>query len=174
MSELTIRVGGVPEYFTKPWHVAQANGWFTEQGVEVAWTDYPTGTGAMMQALRDNQLDVAIALTEGVVSEIVQHDTCRIARYFVKSPLTWGIHVPASSDFQHTAELEHETFAISRYGSGSHLMTYVLGQQEGWATERLQFAPVGKLDDARIAPSERGRLGFLVGEVHDPVFSRPW
>jgi sulfonate transport system substrate-binding protein len=43
-----LRVGGVPEHFNLPWHLAIERGLFTKNGVEVEWTDIPNGTGAMV------------------------------------------------------------------------------------------------------------------------------
>ncbi len=34
------------------------------------WTDYPGGTGAMAKALNENETDVAVILTEGIVKDI--------------------------------------------------------------------------------------------------------
>ena len=54
-----IRVGGVPEHFNLPWHLAMENKDFEEQGIKLTWRDFPDGTGAMCRALRDNEIDVS-------------------------------------------------------------------------------------------------------------------
>ncbi|MBC8111728.1 MAG: ABC transporter substrate-binding protein, partial [Verrucomicrobia bacterium] len=33
-----IRIGGVPEHFNMPWHFAQQNHVFEEQGIDLRWT----------------------------------------------------------------------------------------------------------------------------------------
>lgn len=165
-----LRVGGVPEYFTLPWHVAQETQAFAEQGINVLWKDYPGGTGAMMQDLREDKLDVAVALTEGVVAEIVNRQSCRVVQYFVTSPLTWGIHVAAPTPFQQVDDLHDQPFAISRPGSGSHLMTYVLAQQRNWPTDRLQFREVGSLAGAHKALASGTAAGFL----WEKLTTQPW
>ena len=170
MERHTWRVGGVPEHFNMPWHLAQENDYFTEQHLAVVWQDYPGGTGAMMQDLREGNLDVAVALTEGVVAEIVNTGSCRIVQYFVTSPLRWGIHVAASSTYQQVKDLRETTFAISRRGSGSHLMTYVLAQQHGWAADQLAFETVGNLDGARRALASGTADGFL----WEQSMTQPW
>nr|WKN36719.1 substrate-binding domain-containing protein [Tunicatimonas sp. TK19036] len=145
------RVGSVPEHFTLPWHLAQESGAFQKQGVAIDWQDYPNGTGAMMADLREGKLDIAVALTEGVVADIIQHQSGKIAQLFVTSPLTWGIHVASGSSYQQVDELEGKTFAISRMGSGSHLMAFVMAKQLGWSTEDLPLEIVGGMDGARKA-----------------------
>jgi len=50
----TIRIGGVPEHFNLPWHRTIANKDFETKGIDLQWADYPGGTGAMMQDLRED------------------------------------------------------------------------------------------------------------------------
>ncbi len=170
MKHQLLRVGGVPEHFNMPWHWALENNSFAEERLDIIWKDYPGGTGAMMQDLREGNLDVAVALTEGVVAEIVTRQSCRIVQYFVTSPLRWGIHVAAQAVYQRVEDLRERVFAISRYGSGSHLMTYVLAQHHGWSTDRLRFEAVDNLDGARKALADGTADGFL----WEKVTTQPW
>lgn len=106
----------------------------------VEFVEHPRGTGSMTKDLRDNQLDMAVALTEGLVLGICYflwltilqdlakngHDIYTLIATYVESPLTWGI----VKSTQNTAlnslqDLNGKTFAISRMGSGSHIMSYV-------------------------------------------------
>ena len=163
-------VGGVPEYFNRPWHQALENGSFAERGLEVTWKDYPGGTGAMMHDLREGEIDLAVALTEGVVSEIINRQSCRIAQWFVTSPLRWGVHVAVRAPHQQIADLQDSTFAVSRLGSGSHLMAYVLAQHHGWSPDRLRFEMVNNLDGARQALAQGVADGFL----WEQFTTQPW
>jgi len=45
MVEHKMRVGGVPEHFNAPWHIASGKGCFKAHNVDVQWTEYPGGTG---------------------------------------------------------------------------------------------------------------------------------
>ena len=74
----TIRVGGVPEHFNTPWHLANAAGKYAEVGIALEWVEFPGGTGAMASALRNDQIDVAIGLTEGIVADILKGSPARI------------------------------------------------------------------------------------------------
>lgn len=167
---ISFTVGGVPEYFNRPWHQALEDGFFAERSLEVTWKDYPGGTGAMMHELREGAIDVAIALTEGVVAEIINRQSCRIAQWFVTSPLRWGVHVAARSSYQQIADLQNRIFAVSRHGSGSHLMAYVLAQHHGWSPDRLRFEIVNNLDGARRALAQEGADGFL----WEQFTTQPW
>lgn len=47
------------------------------------------------------------------------------------SPLCWAISTGVTSKIQSVEDLRGGTFAVSRMGSGSHLMAYVLAIQRG-------------------------------------------
>lgn len=144
----TVRIAGVPEHFNLPWHLCIENGEFEEVGIDLQWTDVPEGTGKMCQLLRDNETDIAVILTEGIVKDIVGGNPSSIVQTYVESPLIWGIHVAAQSQYQTLSDLENTKVAISRYGSGSHLMAYVNAQNQQWNTENLQFEVVNTIDGA--------------------------
>jgi ABC-type nitrate/sulfonate/bicarbonate transport system substrate-binding protein len=143
-----IKIVGVPEHFNLPWQLCIENGEFEEIGIDLQWTDIPEGTGKMCQMLRNGETDIAVILTEGIVKDIVGGNDCSIVQVYVESPLIWGIHVAANSKYNALADLENTKVAISRYGSGSHLMAYVNAQKQNWNTETLQFEIVNTIDGA--------------------------
>jgi ABC-type nitrate/sulfonate/bicarbonate transport system substrate-binding protein len=147
----TIKIVGVPEHFNLPWHLCIENGEFEETGIDLQWTDVPEGTGKMCQMLRNGETDIAVILTEGIVKDIVAGNPSKIVQVFVKSPLNWGIHVDAKSNYQHLSDLENKKVAISRLGSGSHLMAYVNAQNQSWKTNELQFEIVNTIGGAVTA-----------------------
>ena len=149
--EKPIRVGGVPEHFNLPWHLALESGAFTDVGLEVEFIEVPGGTGAMSQMLAENKLDVAILLTEGGVSKILNGASNRLVKVYTTSPLIWGIHVAADSDIRTIEQIRGRKFAISRLGSGSHLMAIVDSAERDWETDDMQFEVVRNLDGAREA-----------------------
>ena len=144
----TIKIAGVPEHFNLPWHLAIENGDFEKQNIDLQWTDVPEGTGKMCQMLRDGETDIAVTLTEGIVKDIVAGNPSKIVQVYVESPLIWGIHVAAKSDYKTLADLENKKVAISRLGSGSQLMAYVNANNQNWATDDLQFEIINTIDGA--------------------------
>lgn len=142
---LNLKVGGVPEHFNYPWYVTLKNKEYTNEGINLRWQDFPGGTGAMCKALRSGDVDIAIVLTEGIIKDIINGNPSKITQTFVKSPLIWGIHVGAKSKFKSIDDLEHATVAISRFGSGSHLMAIVNAHNNGWDIDKLKFKVVGNL-----------------------------
>ena len=149
----SIRVIGVPEHFNHPWHKAINTNIFTEQNIDVKFTAVPGGTGAMVNAILHNEADVAVALTEGIINAVILNQNSstplRYCGEYVTSPLRWMITTGATRDTSllmnlHTiTELLHTNperklnVSVSRIGSGSHLMAYVLAQQEGWSFNQL-------------------------------------
>ena len=142
---LNLKVGGVPEHFNYPWYVTLKNKEFTNQGINLRWQDFPGGTGQMCKALRAGEVDIAIVLTEGIIKDIINGNPSKITQTFVKSPLIWGIHVADKSNFKKIADLENATVAISRFGSGSHLMAIVNAHNNGWDINKLKFKVIGDL-----------------------------
>jgi len=158
-------VGGVPEHFNLPWRLAIDGNAFSGTGAEVVYSDYPEGTGELTRALRDNELDVALVLTEGAVADIIEHDKNRLVKIYVESPLVWGIHVAASSDIRSIAAIRGKRIAISRYGSGSHLIAIVDAATRGWPTDEMKFVVVDNLGGARKALAA-GKADVFLWERH--------
>ena len=144
----TIKVGGVPEHFNLPWHLCIENEKFNQAGIEVFWKDFPEGTGAMCTALRAGEIDAAVILTEGITRDIINGNKSRIIQEYIGSPLIWGIHVAAQSAYKNVKDLEGTTAAISRKGSGSHLMAYVNAQHKNWDYNDLKFEVINNLEGA--------------------------
>ncbi len=183
---INLTIGGVPEHFNYPWYLTLKNKEYAKQNINLRWKDFPGGTGQMNAALRNSEIDIAIILTEGIIKDIGEGNPSKIVQTFVKSPLVWGIHVAANSSFQQISDLEHATIAISRFGSGSHLMAIVNAYNNGWDINNLQFKVVGDLEGG-IEALKNGKADYFMWEyfttkpfVDDTTFRRigncptPW
>ena len=147
LSKLTI--GGVPEHFNLPWHLALESQAFASIDVEIEFVEYPGGTGAMTAAMSSGELDIALLLTEGAITNILRGHPNRIVKVYVDSPLIWGIHVAASSAIESINQIRNKVYAISRAGSGSHLIAIVDANERGWPTAEMKFSKVNNLAGAR-------------------------
>lgn len=159
----SIKVGGVPEHFNYPWHQAIKKGSFEAKGIDLNWEDFPGGTGQMSEALANQEIDLAIMLTEGSIKQICDGQDLRIVQKYVESPLLWGIYVDYASAYQNLNELEHKTVAISREGSGSHLMAYVNAKNENWDIQNLTFETAHHLNGA-IEALQQNRADYFMWE----------
>lgn len=157
----SLRVAGVPEHFNLPWHLADEEGAFESAGIDLQWIDVPEGTGKMCQMLREDETDMAVILTEGIIKDICDGNPSSIVQTYVESPLSWGIHVGSQSNLKNSNELENATVAISRKGSGSHLMAIVHAQSKGWDTNKMSFEIINNLDGAVSKLPQDANLYFM-------------
>jgi len=146
-----LKIGGVPEHFNLPWYLTLRDKSYLQENINLRWKDFSGGTGQMCKALRDKEIDIAVILTEGIIRDIINGNECKIVQIYTKSPLIWGIHVAANSPYQKIDDLKGKKAAISRFGSGSHLMAYINAENNGWDTKKdLDFEVIKNLDGALI------------------------
>ncbi|MEY4658970.1 MAG: ABC transporter substrate-binding protein [Crocinitomicaceae bacterium] len=155
------KIGGVPEHFNLPWRNAIEDGKFQALGVELHWSDMTGGTGQMIKGLQAGTIDIAVLLTEGITKAILTGLDAKILNVYVASPLCWGVHVPSDKSIQSVTELNGKTFAISREGSGSHLMAFVKAKKEHWDLNALKFNVVGDVYGGIWALNHGEAQGFL-------------
>ena len=155
------KIGGVPEHFNLPWRLAIEDGDFQKNGIELHWADMSGGTGQMIKGLQSGTLDIAVLLTEGITKAILQGLDATIISVYVTTPLSWGMHVPYDSQLNSIDDLENKVFAISREGSGSHLMAYVNAFKKKWDLTQLKFTVVGDVYGGLWSLKENEAQGFL-------------
>ena len=156
-----LKIGGVPEHFNLPWRLAIEEGKFKGAGIELHWSDMTGGTGQMIKGLQAGTLDIAVLLTEGITRAILKGLDAKIIAVYVKTPLIWGVHAPVNQGINQLDDLDASTFAISREGSGSHLMSYILAKQQGWDPTALSFNVVGDVYGGLWALNNDEAQGFL-------------
>lgn len=143
-----IIVGGVPEHFNYPWISCIEQNAFKNIDAKVFWKNCPGGTGEMISDLKNEKIHLAVMLTEGSINEIESGTSFKILQKYVETPLIWGVYVNADSNFKKIEDLNGKTAAISRFKSGSHLMTYVLAQTYNWNFKDITFKECTHLQGA--------------------------
>lgn len=144
-----INIGGVPEHFNLAWYLTLKEGEYKKENINLRWRDYYGGTGAMCKALRAGDIDIAVILTEGIVKDIIDGNPSKIVQTFVQTPLIWGVHVAHNSSYKTIEDIKGKKAAISRYGSGSHLMAYINAKNNNWDLEKdLNFEVIKNLEGA--------------------------
>ncbi len=182
----TIKIGGVPEHFNLPILLAVERGEFKQKDIDLRWSYYPGGTGAMTKALADGELDMAILLTEGFVAAVNNGLQAKIVKVYIDSPLVWGIYSGTASTTKSIYDSTPKKYAISRLGSGSHLMALIHAEQRGEQIAEDDFVIINSLEGAIESLSKNETQAFywekfmtkkyvesgevkLIGE-----FSAPW
>ena len=100
MSSTQIRIGGVPEYFNLSIHLMNENSTLNKNGIAIKWADFPDGTGQMTKALREDEIDICLLLTEGIAKDNIKGNPNKIISEYVIIPLTWGIHTGLENPLQ--------------------------------------------------------------------------
>ncbi|OAA55517.1 Extracellular solute-binding protein, family 3 [Niveomyces insectorum RCEF 264] len=135
MATAPLRVGYVPEHFSTPIYFAQK--YF---GLDAELIPYPSGTGHMIKALRTGDIDIGIGLTEGWVAGLGKEEPekggYKIVGTYVETPLCWAVSTGANrTDVTSVESLRGSKIGVSRIGSGSFVIGFVLADQQGWLTE---------------------------------------
>ncbi|PSN74507.1 periplasmic binding protein-like II [Corynespora cassiicola Philippines] len=129
-----LRIGFVPEHFSTPLEFAKKH-----YALDSTLLPFPSGTGHMVTALQAGEIDIGVGLTEGWIAALgkaqaAKHDAgFRIVGTYVETPLCWAISTGARrADINGVADLKGKKVGVSRIGSGSYVMSFVLADQQGW------------------------------------------
>ncbi|CUS22303.1 LAQU0S05e02344g1_1 [Lachancea quebecensis] len=164
---MALRVGFIPEHFATPLCFAKTVGFFEDQGVEAELIPYPSGSGHLIQSLNAGELDIAIGLTEAFVRGIAdtepgQKPQYQIAGTYVKSPLEWCVSTGANrDDLQDLKALDGGRIGVSRIGSGSHVMSYVMALQLDFSKPFADFPVLNNFDNLRAAVNSGDADAFM-------------
>ncbi|KAH9846669.1 periplasmic binding protein-like II [Lenzites betulinus] len=133
---MPLRIGYVREHFSSPLlQFAEADG-----GKTFTLVECPSGTGQLIGRLEKDEIDVAIALTDPLISGIAKGSKAyKLVGSYVTTPLNWAVITGKDSQYNSISDLKGTTIGISRYGSGSQTMAYVMALQQGWPTNELAF-----------------------------------
>ncbi|RDB25954.1 hypothetical protein Hypma_006642 [Hypsizygus marmoreus] len=133
---MPLRVGYVREHFSSPLLQFAA----FDEGRTFSLVECPGGTGQLISRLANDEIDVALALTDALISGIANGSKAyKLVGSFVSTPLNWAVITGKDAKFQGIPDLEGTTIGISRPGSGSQTMAYVMALQQGWPTDDLKF-----------------------------------
>lgn len=155
-----MKVGFVPEHFSTPLWFAKNKGYFEKYGVNVEFIPFPSGTGHMIQSLKSKEIDIGVGLTEAFVSGIGKgSDWYKIVGTYVQSPLCWAISTGANrTDMNNVEDVKDKTIGISRIGSGSYVMPFVLAKQKGWDGKKFNFKVQTNFENLRSGVNQNGKV----------------
>ncbi|ESK87255.1 hypothetical protein Moror_5791 [Moniliophthora roreri MCA 2997] len=133
---MPLRIGYVREHFSSPLlQFAEADG-----GKTFTLVECPSGTGQLISRLTKDEIDVAIALTDPLISGIANGSKAyKLVGSYVTTPLNWAVITGKDSKYNSIADLKDTTVGISRIGSGSQTMAYVMALQQGWSSDSIKF-----------------------------------
>ncbi|THV07324.1 periplasmic binding protein-like II [Dendrothele bispora CBS 962.96] len=133
---MPLRIGYVREHFSSPL-LQYAD---QDKGKTFTLVECPSGTGQLINRLTNDEIDVAIALTDPLISGIANGSTAyKLVGSYVSTPLNWAVITGKDSKYNSISDLRNTTLGISRHGSGSETMAYVMAFQQGWTTNDMKF-----------------------------------
>ena len=128
----------------------------------------------MVSSLRSREIDVGIGLTEGWIAGLGRKKDAStgnvregeggysLVGQYVESPLCWAISTGLKRDFgdkegkDSLERLRGRKMGVSRIGSGSYVMGFVLADQEGWleSSSPASAAASGSVGSKFTSPPE--------------------
>ena len=171
-----LRIGYVPEHFSAPLYFATH-----KLSHPYDLQTFPAGTATLISALQDNTIDVAIGLTEGFVNGLARAKTSgsdagfSLVGTYVESPLRWAVSTGGTrTDIATEADpgewvksLKGKKIGVSRVGSGSYVMGYVMADKLGWldgeSKEPFEVVELGQFENLRNAVAD-GTADFFMWE----------
>ncbi|KAL8689050.1 MAG: hypothetical protein Q9218_005187 [Villophora microphyllina] len=169
-----LRIGFVPEHFSTPLHFAKK--YFS---LSADLIPFPAGTGHMVTSLRADEIDMAVGLTEGWVTALAAgnqpqnasgtQNNFKLVGTYVDSPLCWAISTGHSrQDIITVSDIpEDAKLGVSRIGSGSYVMGFVLGDREGWGepstdpADLFHVVPLQNFENLRKAVNDKTADFFM-------------
>ncbi|GAA5913456.1 hypothetical protein JCM6882_001965 [Rhodosporidiobolus microsporus] len=161
MAAPKLRIAYVPEHFASPLLQLAA------QDSSVELVPCPSGTGQIMSAIKDDKVDIAIALTESLIAGIAKKTAeFKLVGTYVTSPLNWAVTVGKDSKYQKLEDLRGEKIGISRIGSGSQVMASYMGLRENWLdsegkVEPIQFEALDTFKNLRDGVNDGRAAAFM-------------
>lgn len=157
---MPLRVGYVREHFSSP--LLQ----YAEEDAGTTFTlvECPSGTGQIISKLTNDEIDVAIALTDPLISGIANGSVSyKLVGSYVSSPLRWAVITGKHSEYKEIEDLKTKGLnrktidvGISRPGSGSQTMASVMAQEQDWPKDGIELKFHVKND-----------IDGLIGSVND-------
>jgi len=161
---MVLKIGYVREHFATPLLQYYAEQPKDNAGKSTIFELDETGdgTGKLIKNLKAGEIDIAVGLTESLIKGIVDgskegSEAYKIVGLYVTSPLRWAVITGnAGGKPKHKDISELDAIAkspegkirvgISRPGSGSQNMAYVLAHNRGWPADKLEWIENGKVD----------------------------
>lgn len=122
----------------------------------------------MIQSLQSAEIDVGIGLTEAWVAGIAKANgkpAYRIVGSYVRTPLCWAISTGTGRDISRVEQLRGGKIGVSRIGSGSYVMPFVLADQNGWLEKGgdipFEFIPLQTFEKLRAGVNDETVDAFM-------------
>lgn len=157
----TLNVAYIPEHFSTPLFFAEKHGFYND--IKINFVPVIEGTGRLINLLNSGEVDIAIGLTEGFVADIAKgNEEYKLIDTYVNSPLCWAISTGINRDeISSKSSLDGKTIGVSRIGSGSYIMSFVLALQNPDFKSKFEFKPLDNFKNLRAAVNSGEADAFM-------------
>jgi NitT/TauT family transport system substrate-binding protein len=167
--KLTIGVGGKPLIYYLPLTIAERNGYFKAEGLDVEILDFPGGAKAL-QALLGGSVDIVSGAYEHTISQQAKGQAIEAlvleGRY---SGIVLALSKAKAATWKSPADLKGMKVGVSAPGSSTNMFVNILLAKAGMKPDAASFIGVGAGAGA-VAIMKRGELDAISNL--DPVISQ--
>jgi NitT/TauT family transport system substrate-binding protein len=168
-AKLTVGVGGKTLFYYLPLTIAERNGYFKAEGLEVEILDFPGGARAL-QALLGGSVDIVSGAYEHTITQ--QAKGQNIEAVFLQgkySSMVMLMSKAKAEKYKSPADLKGMKIGVTAPGSSTNMMVNILLAKVGMKPDDVSIIGAGATAGA-VAIMQRGELDALVNL--DPVIAQ--
>jgi NitT/TauT family transport system substrate-binding protein len=167
--KLTIGVGGKPLFYYLPLTIAERQGYFKAEGLDVEILDFPGGARAL-QALLGGSVDLVSGAYEHTVSQQAKGQNIEALVLQGKDAgIVLGLQKAKAASYKSPADLKGMKIGVTAPGSSTNMFVNILLAKAGLPPDSVSIIGVGATAGA-VAIMKKGELDAISNL--DPVISQ--
>ena len=167
--KITIGVGGKPLFYYLPLTIAERNGYFKAEGIDVEIQDFPGGARAL-QALLGGSVDVVSGAYEHTITQQAKGQNIEALVLQGKyAGIVLGMSKAKAAAYKSPADLKGAKIGVTAPGSSTNMFVNILLAKGGLKPDAVSIVGVGATAGA-VAIMKRGELDAISNL--DPVISQ--
>jgi NitT/TauT family transport system substrate-binding protein len=167
-TQVRLAVGGRTALFYLPLNVTERLGYFKDEGLDVAISDF-AGGGRALQALMGGSADVVTGSFDHTIQMHAKSQPIMAVVQLGRFPgFVLALVGPKAAGYRSSADLKGMKIGVTAPGSSTHFMVLHMMAQAGLKPDDASFVSVGAGQTA-IAAARRGEIDALVSV--DPVIN---
>lgn len=165
---LTIAVGGKSLIYYLPLSIAERQGYFKDEGLDVSIVDFAGGSRAL-QAVVGGSADVVSGAFEHTVSMLAKRQPMRAFVLQGRAPqVVLAVNVKTMPNFKTVADLKGKKIGVTAPGSSTQIMANFVLAKAGLKPSDVAFIGVGSTQGA-VAALRSGQIDAIANV--DPVIT---
>lgn len=167
--KLTIGVGGKPLFYYLPLTIAERNGYFKAEGLDVEIQDFPGGARAL-QALLGGSVDVVSGAYEHTITQQAKgQNITALVLQGKYAGIVLGMSKAKAAAYKSPADLNGMKIGVTAPGSSTNMFVNILLAKAGLKPDAVSIIGVGATAGA-VAIMKRGEIDAISNL--DPVIAQ--